>query len=336
MVGRYFSSVIIATLLFSAPLSAEPVRVTTGRFADIAYSPQGSVAAEVIALEDATLAARITSWVDGIHVAVGQRVKAGDSLVSLDCRKPKAVLAQIRAQYDADMARTDLAEYRLKRAQSLRGRDHISEQDLIIRQSELDALQAQGRSLRAGIQAQRIDVDQCLVAAPFGGVIRQRMVDIGEAVNPGQELVRLVNPEKIEVSATINAQSVARLDDVKEYLFTSGERQFPLQLRAVIPITDPITRSREVRLRFTGESAAPGDSGRLIWSVRQRALTPDYLVKRDNQHGIFLVEDNKAVFLPVPQAQQGQPVFVDLADNTRLIMQGRLTVKHDDALKIVN
>ncbi len=332
----YRPSAIIAILLFSNSLWAEPVRVTAGLFADIAYSPQGSVPAEVIALEDATLAARITSWVDVIHVVVGQRINAGDTLISLDCRRPKAMLAQARAEHDANEASIALAEYQFKRTQSLRDDSHISEEALITRQSELEGRQAQGRSLRARIQARRIDVEQCLVTAPFGGVIRQRMVDIGEAVNPGQGLIRLINPEKIEVSATVTAQSLARLDGVREYRFTSGERQFPLKLRTIIPITDPITRSRELRLEFLGALSGPGDSGRLIWSVQRRALTPDYLVKRGREHGIFLVKDNKAVFLPVPQAQQGQPVFVDLADDARLIMKGRLTVKHDDVLKVVN
>ncbi len=332
----YFSPAIIPILLFSAPLWAEPIRITTGLFVDIAYFPQGSIPAEVVALEDATLAARITSWVDAIHVSAGQRVKTGNTLIGLDCRKPEAELMQIRAGNDANMARTELAEYRLKRAQSLRDENHTSEEVLITRQSELDALQAEGRSLRARIQARQVDVDQCLVTAPFSGVIQQRMVDIGEAVNPGQELIRLVNPEKIEVSATITAQSVSQLDNVRQYLFISGEQKFPLQLRAMIPVTDPVTRSREIRLRFSDQSASPGDSGRLVWSMKQRALTPDYLIKRGEKYGIFLVEDNKAVFLPVPQAQEGQPVLVDLTDNARLIMKGRLTVKHDDAVKIVN
>ncbi len=336
MTGRCFLSVIIVISLFFSRSWAEPVMVTTGLFADIAYYPQGSIPAEVVALEDATLAARITSWVKTIHAAVGQRVQAGDTLISLDCRKPQAALLQARADKDANAARIQLAEYRAKRAQSLRDKNHTSEEALVTRQSELDALRAEGRSLRARMTDRQIDVEQCLVAAPFDGVIERRMVDMGEAVSLGQELIRLVNPEKNEISATITAQSVAQINDVDQYVFVSGEQEFPLQLRTMIPVSDPVTRSREIRLTFSGRSASPGDSGRLIWSMKRRALTPDYLVKRGEKYGILLVENNIAVFMPVPQAQEGQPVFVDLADDARLIIKGRLMVEHDDALKIVN
>ena len=336
MTGRCFLSAIIVTLLFFPRSWAEPVMVTTGLFADIAYYPQGSIPAEVVALEDANLAARITSWVETIHAAVGQRVRAGDTLISLDCRKPQAALLQVRADKDANSARVELAEYRVKQAQSLRDKNHTSEEALITRQSELDALRAEDHSLRARILDRQIDVEQCLVTAPFDGVIERRMVDMGEAVSPGQALIRLVNPEKNEVSATITAQSAAQINDIEQYVFISGEQEFPLQLRTMIPISDPVTRSREIRLTFAGRPASPGDSGRLVWSMKQRALTPDYLVKRGEEYGILLVENDMAVFMPVPQAQEGQPVFIDLADDARLIIKGRLIVEHDDALKIVN
>lgn len=325
--------------LVAVPLvQATEINVTVKRFDEVAYFPKSSVPASVISLRDSTLAARINSWVQSIPVEAGERVSKGDVLVTLDCSTANAMLAQQQAAVKVNAARLNLAQYQLKRAQSLRDKKHVSEEVLYQRQADVDMFSAEARSHQASVVARQVDVDHCQVKAPFLGVVQKRMVDEGESVSTGQALLQLVDNERLEVIANVPALAIrqAKLQGVKQFHLQIADKLYGLELRSIIPVTDPQSRHQEVRFRIKQQVLPnPGDSGRLLWEARQRALPSDYLVKRGNQYGVFVAREGKAVLVQVEHAQEGRPVYIVLEDQTQVIVDGRQIVNHGDALKIV-
>lgn len=331
----------ISLLLISGHSLAQvaAVSVTAGQFGLITYFPEGSAPASVISLSDSTLSARINSWVDEVTVRVGDNVSKGQSLIMLNCGKAQSRLAQQQSAVKANDARLSLAHYQLKRARLLREKEHVSEEVLFRRQADVDALEAEAGSLTASIQSDQIDVDSCRVKATFNGVIQKRMVDVGESVTPGQPLLQLVDTEQLEVSVNIPVSSVQQLRQASTFELQHGAERYSLGLRSVVPVTSVVSRHREARLVFDSAPGrtlpSPGDSGRLVWRLARHALPPDYLVKRGDQYGIFIIEQGKAVFKVLNDAQEGRPVLVNMPDDTLLIMDGRQVVNEGDILNIV-
>ena len=108
-----------------------------------------------------------------------------------------------------------------------------------------------------------------------------------------------------------------------------GER-YPLRLRRLPPVVDSRTRTRQARLEFTGAQAPAGSAGRLRWEAEVAYLPPSLLVRRAGGLGVFLIEDGKARFHPLPGATEGQPARVELPAATQLVLEGRQRLSDGD------
>ena len=315
---------LLLILMFALPLmvvAADRVpAVSVSTFDQVAYYPQGSAPASAVSFNRATLSAQLQSTIERIPVRVADVVKQGDLLVQLDCRNAKAARESAKARHA-------LARYQLQRASTLNKGKHVSEELLRTRESELAVASA-------ALTTATIDVERCQVTAPFNGLVTQRIASVGEWVAHGQALLELVDLDNVEVSAKIADTAVKDLEDVREFAFVVNGERYGVQPRSISQAVDPISRTREVRLSFIQQRAQPGQSGRLIWQSAQRFIPADYLVKRQQAYGVFIMDDGKARVVRVPGAQEGRPFQIDLKDDTRLITNGRFTVQDNQAVTI--
>ena len=84
----------------------------------------------------------------------------------------------------------------------------------------------------------------------------------------------------------------------------------------------------------TSRAAISGTAGRVLWPGTGSLLPPDYLVRRDGELGIFIVEDDRARFIALPEAEDGRPVAVELPAQTQLIAAGRQRLTDGDEVLI--
>jgi len=298
------------------------INVTVSTVDQAAYYPQGSAPAAAMSLNDAMLSAHIQSSIIDISVLVADTVDKDDVLVQMDCRHASAIK-------QSNQAKMSLAEFQLQRAKKLRKGNNISEEILRTRQSELVIA-------RSALKVSKIEVERCQIKAPFRGVVRQRVADIGEWVSPGEPLIQLVDLENVEVSAQLPDLSINELKDIQQFYFVVGDARFSLQRRAISEVVDNPSRTREARFVFTDKRAQPGQSGRLIWQLAHRYLPSRYLVKRNDVNGIFVAENGRARFIAIPDAQEGRPIQIDLAKDVQVIDKGRYSVKDDVPVKIIH
>jgi len=321
----------VGLLLLGAalPLWAEtPVRSTP--LAELLVQPEQSAPAQVMSLNDSQIGAELMARIETIAVRVGDRVQPGELLVSLDCRSYRAELAQRQAALGDVAVQLELADSQLQRALRLRQQRNLSEEELERRQAEQRGLMARRESLSQQQRQAALQVERCRILAPFAGVVRERLAQLGELTTPGRALIRLQQLDALEVSAQL--QSEVDLSAVAELFFDYQGRRYPLTLRRVVPAIDSRGHTREVRLTFSGEASAPGSSGRLVW-VAQRAMLPgDLLVRRGDTLGVMLVVDGRAHFQPLPGAQEGQPVVAELDPDSRVISSGRHGLSEGEAV----
>ena len=161
----------------------------------------------------------------------GQQVKQGDILVELDTSVEEADLA-------GALAAKDRALKNLARMRNLKPSQVISQDAMD--QSESDARQSDARvkSLEAVIAKKKI-------AAPFSGRTGIRMVNIGEYVEPGKDIVPLHAMESMYVNFSLPQQSVGSVATGQTVNFTvdayPGET-FSATLTAVNPQISDKTR----------------------------------------------------------------------------------------------
>jgi RND family efflux transporter MFP subunit len=282
-----------------------------------------SAPAAVVARNAPQLAAQLAARVTAVKVDVGDAVAAGSTLVELDCRAFEATLASARAGVARAEARERFAGQQLARARDLQAKNSISEEILDQRRNELAVARADSAS---AVQAERlagIDVGHCQVAAPFDAVVTRRLVSVGSYVTPGTVVMALLELSGEEIEAALRTEQVASLHDAREPAFEAGGIRYGVTLRTVLPLADPVARTRLARLGFVDDTAIVGTAGRLTWQGKGRLLPPDYLLRRQGRPGVFVLQGETARFVPLALAQDGRPVAVDLPGDTLVVVEGQ-------------
>ncbi len=189
-----------------APPSDAPaprtVPVQTVALAPTQFSEVVELSGAVEAQNDAMLSAQSAGTVTYIAER-GASVGAGQTVAQLNPAVVRAGVQQAEAGVQAAQAQYALAEDNFNRQQPLY-------RDSIISAIEFEGARAQINQARASLAQARAVLAQAQeqlrntrVVAPFSGVIEERMVEKGEQVLPGQQVVRIVSNSQLKVAAAV-------------------------------------------------------------------------------------------------------------------------------------
>ncbi len=313
-----------AALAGGGAVAQEMPAVRTATVAAVAVHPQRRAPATVVSLNEPAVSAEISARIEAIPVRVGDVVDAGTELARLDCRDYVLVRREAAAQLQALAARIELARLQLNRAEQLARSRTLAEETRDQRATELQALDAEHRAARAALERLRLDEQRCRVSSPFRALVTERLAAAGQYAGAGTALVRLLDLDRIEVSAQVPYEDAGPLQAAADISLEFAGSRYPLTLRTVLPAVHTRTRNREVRLLFAGERAPAGAAGKLAWTDPRPHLPPELLVRRGADLGIFVVAGGRARFLALPQAEPGRAVAVDLPDTTGIVVHGHV------------
>lgn len=293
----------------------------------------GSAPAEVRSANESELSADVTARVDEVVADVGSTVEEGDTLLRLDARDYRLALEQAEARAAAAQARLDLATQRLARARELVREQFVSEDEVQALQAERDAAAAELRVARADRAVAARNVAKTRIVAPFDGVVVERFAQVGTLAAAGTPLLRVVQSEGIELEASIQASEAAGFAAASERVFEQGGRRYEVRLLRMAPVVERAARTQVARLAFVDEPAPVGSAGTLRWRAPGQSLPPDLLVRRDGVPGYFIVEQGRARFIEVPDAESGRAFDVDVAPDARLVVSGQQALVEGDAVR---
>lgn len=312
------------------PVKTIPVKIRP--LSSVAIFQQLRAPATVTSTSNSRISAEVSARIITFPAAVGETVKRGDTIVTLDKRDYQLALDLEQAKLEELQARIDLADYELKRAQSLSQKQAVSEQLLKQRESELNSLRADEKAQRAALALAKRNLDKTVIRAPFPAVITEHLGQVGELATPGTPLLQILDNSSLEVSAKIQEHHAEAIRQAKSLAFIQDGKSYALHLRAITPAIDSTTRTREIRLTFMDQRPLPGSAGELVWKQSSTSLPADLIVKRDGQLGVFVVNNNRAQFVPLPNAEEGRPAVTDLPSNTSIVTQGRFRLQDGDAI----
>jgi len=332
--ARPMRSLLVSLLLITPWPSAAEIPVTVAPLSGLVIHPERSAPASVESVNNADLSAEISARVQAIPVRVGDVVDAGEILVELDCRDFESRLAAQQATLIQLQSQQTLAASQLGRARDLKRERNISEEEVDRRNTELAALDAQIKAQSEAIRQAELNVERCTLRAPFRAAVTARLTNVGTLANPGSPLVRLAQLDELEVSARVRPDEAAEGAEADRLEFLYLGRRYPLEVRRILPVVDPVTRTVEIRLELMGEAAPSGASGRIIWRSGGSYLPPELPVRRGGELGIFVLSDGKAAFHRLEGALEGQPARVELPGDSQIIVEGRQRLQDGDAVRI--
>ncbi len=282
-----------------------PVEVAVAR----ADTVRDEVAAtgQIEALQSIELRPEVEGRIVGILIREGQEVGAGTALFQIDSTELGAQVAQLAAQ-------RDLADQDLARTKDLIAQNAASTQDL-------QHAEANARSTDAQLRLMSTRLARTTVRAPFGGIVGQRFVSLGDYVNNTNRLASLqtVSPMR----ATFNvpekyAQSLKRGQEVTFRVAAISNRNFVGEVDFVDPVVSLPGRTILVKAHVPNPQRLlqPGMfiEARLVTALRSKAIVvpEDAVVPVQGANFVWAVQEGKAV-----QRQVGigvrTPGFVEIA-----------------------
>ena len=324
----------------------------------------------------ATVAAKVTGRVEQIYAEEGLHVKSGQVLATLDCSQPNAALTSAKSDRDATAAAlADLqvqsanADREAVRAQGLHTAGVISPQALDTAKTTADSLHSkialtkeQVRAAESRIGVAKEDADNCIVRAPFDGIVVSKDAQRGEIVSPisaGGGFTRtgiatLVDMNSLEIEVDVNESYIARVQAgqrVSATLDAYPDRELPAKVRTVIPTADRQKATVKVRIAFDKLddtilpdmgvkvaflSAAP-KLGKNAGS-EARALVPKSAIRNDGgKQIVFLVRDQKLERRAVTLgAERGNDVEIlaGLVPGDKLVVSGADKLHEGQAVEV--
>jgi len=319
-----FCWIVIISLLVPTSLSAQAaVNVRAKILKEVLVDFERQAPAEVKAMNDSTIAAEVAAVVLSVHADVGQAVKKDDLLLELDPVDFQLNLKQAEANLASSQARLSQADAKLKRAKALGDNNYVSADELLERETDVMVFNAQIQANEVAVSVARRNLDKCTLTAPFDGVVVRRIAQVGNFVRNGDPLIAVTQIDQFELDAAIpdnQADEVMHTDSIR---FESRGQSWPVELLRLSPVINSQGRTRQARFAFTAASPAVGRSGELVWRVGEGMLPSNLISHRNGLLGVFLLDEGKARFEPLPGAQEGRPVSVDLPATSYVITLGR-------------
>lgn len=219
----------------------------------------------------------------------GQTVEAGTPLIKIDD-------AMLKAQAERAAADRDLARQQLERVRRLRADNASSAADL-------ERAEAAARSAQAALDLLQLQVERTTVRAPFGGVVGQRFVSVGDYVTPATRLltIQTVDPQRavIEVSER-HAAELRRGQTVEFTVAAQPDRVFRAEVEFIDPVVQTAGRTILVKARApnAGQVLKPGMfiEARLATATRPNAIVvpEDAVQPLRTANVVWVVADGKA------------------------------------------
>ena len=160
------------------PRAPAPVVAATARTGDIGvyYSGLGAVTP----LATVTVRTRVDGQLMSVRYREGDMVHAGDLLVEIDDGPYKAALTEAEGQLIRDQAALENARIDLARYQTLVPQKAIPEQQLATQQATVHQDEGVVKIDQGQIDAAKVNLAYCKIAAPLTGRIGLRLVDQGK------------------------------------------------------------------------------------------------------------------------------------------------------------
>lgn len=327
---------LLAALLCFQVSMAEPVGVSVQRLGDLRVARELRAPATVLSANRTVVTSEVTALIEKIHADVGAAVKKGAILVQLDSDNARLSLEQARAILTSLDAQIVQVRHRLDRALELLEKDFISDDELIGRRTDVAVLQANRQGQLVAIQAAELTLARTKIRAPFDATVVQRQAQVGNFAQPGTQLLTLVQTDRREVDVELDPRYADEIPQVTKLRYVSQGHEYPVRVLRLSNVIETDTRRVRVRLEFTGEEAPIGSSGEVVWAESTGVVPVTLIVQRGSVFGVFVAENNKAVFVEIATAQEGRPGALDMPNDTLIVSRGHIRLQDGDELAIAS
>jgi RND family efflux transporter MFP subunit len=203
----------------------------------------------VVARTKASVSSKVLGRLAWVGVTEGSLVRTNEIIARLESADYEAGLLVANANVAQLDAQHVQAQRDLKRAQSLRAQDLVSDADLESAQTKVEVSLAQANAGRAQARLAEATLENTRVRAPFAGTVLRKDAEVGEIVAPSSAgggltrtaIVTMADLSTLEVEVDVNEAYIAQVVNAQPARITLDaypDTSFAGRVRQVVPTAD--------------------------------------------------------------------------------------------------
>ena len=192
---------------------------------------------------ETVLASQMLGRIESINTSLGAHVSKNQVLMRFDCEEPKARLLMAKAEYE-----NAKEAYNVK--QRLRTLDAAGDSEVLLAQTMAD-------KARAAVSLTQVQIDQCVVKAPFSGHVVKLHVKPAQGMNVGLPLLEMVSDGPLKLRLNVPSQWLPDLRKKTAFEVTIDEtrKTYPAKITAINARVDAVAQTVELEGRIDGRPA---------------------------------------------------------------------------------
>jgi len=223
----------------------------------------------------ATVSSKITGRLIEVRIEEGVEVEANEVLARLDDVDERAALRAAEAEIEVAVAARRELDVELADATRSLGRIRALQADEVVSQDALDQAEtrveaastaldraaAQIESARAQVEVTRRNIANCVIRAPFAGIVVSKDAQPGEMVSPVSAgggftrtgIATVVDMASLEIEVDVNEAYISRVTPgqrIEAVLDAYPDWKIPASVITVIPTADRQKATVQVRIGF--------------------------------------------------------------------------------------
>jgi multidrug efflux pump subunit AcrA (membrane-fusion protein) len=302
------------------------------------YVRKGQLLAEIDNKDTAARLRRAESGIEEAQRAIDEvksAIRAAEAaLRSAESNRDLALATRNRYDILRDRRSVSPQEY-----DEVDGRYKTAEQEVDRAREQLASMLARPPQVAARIkqaeaeaESERVALEYSRILSPIDGIVSRRASDPGNLATPGTPMFEIEDPATYELEAHLEESRIegVRLGQtVRVEVDALGNNPLTGSVREISPSADAASRTFLVKLELKGmprsRAVHSGLFGRAFFPAGDRkaiVVPPAALVRHGELEGVFIVEDDKALFRIVNTGRsypEGVEILSGLSSGSRIV-----------------
>lgn len=274
------------------------------------YEASGTVKAS----NTSTISSRLMGTITSLKVREGERVHAGQVLITIDDRdviqKVKAAEAGYREAQkalDGSKENRSLAETTYQRYKKLYDEKALSQHEIDqittqkrVADLEYERVQEMVNRARAGLEEAKVYHDFTKITSPVSGIVTEKKTDPGSMAAPGMPLLTIENTSSfnVEISADEGLSGKLKTGMAVDVLIDALGKKISGRISEIVPSIDPMSRTFLVKIGVQTEGLKGGlyAKVRIPAGKKEALLVPaGSIVEKGQLTGVYAVDEKGVI-----------------------------------------
>jgi membrane fusion protein (multidrug efflux system) len=202
------------------------------------------------AVHEASVASKLLAKVTEVRVVAGQAVSRGEVLVQLDDADLRARLQQAEAQAERARVEQNQAQIEYDRVTRLFAQQSAAKLEMDRVTTALRTAETEVSRTQEGVKEAQTILDYATIRSPIDGIVVDKRIEAGDTASPGQVLVALYDPTRMQLVASVRESLTRRLlvGETIGVHVDALDKTCQGRISEIVPEAESATRSFQVKV----------------------------------------------------------------------------------------